>query len=92
MRRAVHVPELDLRRRPVGVHVEREGELEQLLPLVPVDAGVDRRAAAAPRAASAAARSVDARTWPYRPRPSPPSGVHSSRTLVGRRAPCTVRR
>ena len=26
---------------PVGVHVEREGELEQLLPLVPVDVRVD---------------------------------------------------
>ena len=37
----VHVPELDLRRGPVGVHVERERELEQLLPLVPVDVGVD---------------------------------------------------
>lgn len=39
MRDALHVPELDLGRGAVGVHVEREGELEELLPLVPVDVG-----------------------------------------------------
>ena len=37
MRGAVDVAELDLRGGAVGVHVEREGELEQLLSLVPVD-------------------------------------------------------
>ena len=41
MRRPEHVPELGLRGRPVGVHVEAETELQQLLLLVPVDVVVD---------------------------------------------------
>src|SRR6185503_3368682 len=47
MGRAVHVAELDLRSGPVGVDVQREGRLEDLLLLVPVDLGphVDPRAA-----------------------------------------------
>ncbi len=40
VRGPVEVPELRLRRVPFGVHVEREGELEELLRLVPVDLGV----------------------------------------------------
>jgi len=45
VRGPVDVPELDLGCGPVGVQVERKGELEQLLPLVPVDVEgeVDRR-------------------------------------------------
>jgi hypothetical protein len=35
------VPELHLARGPLGTHVEWERELQQALPLVPVDAGGD---------------------------------------------------
>ncbi|OEI67426.1 hypothetical protein Cus16_2856 [Curtobacterium sp. ER1/6] len=41
VRRPVDVPELDLARRHRRPHVERERELEELLPLVPLDLGLD---------------------------------------------------
>ena len=41
----VEVAELGLGRVPLGVHVQREGQLQELLRLVPVDLGVDVQAA-----------------------------------------------
>ena len=49
VRGPVHVPELDLRGGPVGVHVQREGQFQHLLRLAPVHLGVDVEAPRAGR-------------------------------------------